>query len=231
VKDKNGDLLTDSHSIVNRWKNYFSQLLNIHRVSDVRQIEIQTAEPLVPYPSPVEFEIAIANMKMYKSPGSDTNDSTGGEVLRSMINKLIISIWNKEELPYRKIAIHRAEPLVSDPSPFEVEIAIANVKMYKSPGSDTIPAELIQAGGAVLRSEINQLINSIWNKDELPYQRKEFIIVQIHEKGDKTDCNIYRGISLLSTLGNILSNIFLSKLNAYIDKIIREYQCGFRRNR
>jgi hypothetical protein len=40
VKDKNVDLLEDSHNILNRWKNYFSQLLNVHRASDVRQIEI-----------------------------------------------------------------------------------------------------------------------------------------------------------------------------------------------
>jgi hypothetical protein len=33
------------------WKNYFSQLLNVHNVSDVRQIEVHTAEPLVPGPS------------------------------------------------------------------------------------------------------------------------------------------------------------------------------------
>jgi hypothetical protein len=35
VKDENGDQLADSHSILNRWKNYFSPLLNVHRVSDV----------------------------------------------------------------------------------------------------------------------------------------------------------------------------------------------------
>jgi hypothetical protein len=35
VKDENGDLLTDSHSILNRWKNHFPQLLNVNRVSDV----------------------------------------------------------------------------------------------------------------------------------------------------------------------------------------------------
>jgi hypothetical protein len=50
VKDENGDLLADSHNILNRRKNYFSQLLNVHRVSDVKQIEIHTAEPLVPDP-------------------------------------------------------------------------------------------------------------------------------------------------------------------------------------
>jgi hypothetical protein len=71
VKDENGDLLADSQNILNRWKNYFSQLLNVHRISDVRQIEIHTAEPLVPDPSPFEIEIAIANLKKYESPGSD----------------------------------------------------------------------------------------------------------------------------------------------------------------
>jgi hypothetical protein len=42
------------------------------------------------------------------------------------------------------------------------------LKRHKSPGSDEIPAELIQAGGEILSSEIHKLINSIWNKEELP---------------------------------------------------------------
>jgi hypothetical protein len=46
-------------------------LLNVHDVSDVRQVEIHTAEPLVPAPSHLEIEIAIAKLKKYKSPGSD----------------------------------------------------------------------------------------------------------------------------------------------------------------
>jgi hypothetical protein len=70
VKDENGDLLANCHNILNRWKNYFSQLLSVHRVSDVKQIEIHTIEPLVPDPSPFEIEIAIATFKQYKSPGS-----------------------------------------------------------------------------------------------------------------------------------------------------------------
>jgi len=47
VKDEKGDLVTDSNSILARWSNYFSQLFNVHGVSDVRQTEINTAEPLV----------------------------------------------------------------------------------------------------------------------------------------------------------------------------------------
>ncbi|PNF20043.1 hypothetical protein B7P43_G05813 [Cryptotermes secundus] len=74
VKDENGDLLAESHNSLNRWRNYFSQLLNVHRVSTVRQTEIHTAEPLVPDPSPFGVEIAIAKLKRYKSPGSDMPD-------------------------------------------------------------------------------------------------------------------------------------------------------------
>jgi hypothetical protein len=63
------------------------------------------------------------------------------------------------------------------------------------PGSDQIPAELSQAGGKTLLSVIHILINSIWNKEELPDQCKKSIIVPIYKKRDKTDCNNYRGVS------------------------------------
>jgi hypothetical protein len=63
VKDENGDLLADSHNILNRWKKYLSQLLVVHNFSAVRQIEVQRAEPLVTGPSLLEVEIAIAKLK------------------------------------------------------------------------------------------------------------------------------------------------------------------------
>jgi hypothetical protein len=71
VKDENGDLLADSDNILNRWNNYFSQILNVYDVSDVMQIEKHAAEALVPGPSPFEVEIAVMKLKKYKSPGSD----------------------------------------------------------------------------------------------------------------------------------------------------------------
>ena len=51
VKDDKGDLVANSHSILARWRNYFSQLLNVHGVNGVRRTEIHTAEPLVSEPS------------------------------------------------------------------------------------------------------------------------------------------------------------------------------------
>jgi hypothetical protein len=63
VKDENDDLLTEYHNILNRQKNY-SQLLSLHNVSDVRQTEIDTAEPLVAGPRHLGIKIAIAKLKI-----------------------------------------------------------------------------------------------------------------------------------------------------------------------
>jgi hypothetical protein len=71
VKDEKGDMGADSHSIFARWRNYFSQLLNIHGVNYVRRTEKHTAEPLVPEPSASEVELAIEKLKTHKTPGVD----------------------------------------------------------------------------------------------------------------------------------------------------------------
>jgi hypothetical protein len=121
IKDENGNLIADSQNVLNRWKNFFNQVLNIHGVHDVKQMDIHMAEPLVPEPSLVE-----------------------------------------------------------------VEITIGKFRSYKSPGTDHIPAKMIKTGGKTLYSEIHEPICSVWNKEELPQQWKESIIIPIHKKGDKT---------------------------------------------
>jgi hypothetical protein len=60
-KDERGDLLAERHRILDRWKNYFCQLWNVHGAGGVRQTEMHTAEPFVPEPSSSEVEIAIGS--------------------------------------------------------------------------------------------------------------------------------------------------------------------------
>ena len=138
-----------------RWRNNFSQLLNIHGVDDIRQTEI-----------------------------------------------------------------HTTEPAVSDSIVVEFEVAIEKLKRHKSPGIDQIPAELIKAGGKTIRPAIHKLTKSISNKEELPEEWKESIIVPMYKKSNKTDCSNKRGISVLSTMNKILSSILLSRLTSHAEEII-----------
>jgi len=112
VKDEKGDLVADSYSIVARWRNYFSQLFNVHGVKDVGQAEIHTAKPLVPEPSSSEVELAIDKLKSRILAGI-------GQILAELIraegrtfclkiHRLITSIWKKEKLPEEwKVPIHK----------------------------------------------------------------------------------------------------------------------------
>jgi hypothetical protein len=88
---------------VAKWRNYFSQLFNVHGVKDVGQAEIHTAEPLVPEPSASEVEITIDKLKSHKSPGIDEIPAelikAGGGTICLEIHTLITSIWKKEKLP------------------------------------------------------------------------------------------------------------------------------------
>ena len=90
--------MTDPHRILARWKKVFSQLLNVHWVSDVRQTEIHIAPPLVPEPDALEFEMANEKLKRHKSSGIDQIPAefiqTGRRTIRYEIHKLIYSIWN-----------------------------------------------------------------------------------------------------------------------------------------
>jgi hypothetical protein len=127
----------------------------------------------------------------------------------------------------RQTEMHTAEPFVPEPSVSEIEAASGKLKRYKSPGVDQIPAELFQAGGKTLHLEIHKLIKLIWNKEELPHHWKESIVVPVHKKDDENDCSNYSGISLLSTLYKILSNILLRRLTPHENEIIGDHHCVF----
>jgi hypothetical protein len=93
------------------------------------------------------------------------------------------------------------------------------VEKYKSLYNNQIPAEIIEVGGDTLLPAIHKLISSVGNKEELPDQWRESIIVSIRKKGDTTDVSNYNGTSLLSISYKILSNILLSNSGSYINGI------------
>jgi hypothetical protein len=53
---------------LNRWENFFNQVLNVHGVHDVRQMDIHMAEPLMSELSLVKVEIAIGKLRRFKYP-------------------------------------------------------------------------------------------------------------------------------------------------------------------
>jgi hypothetical protein len=90
VKDGKGDLLADSHSVLNRWKNHFCQLLNLRGFKAIWQTEIHTADTLVPKPSAVQVDMTTQTAEKYKSPYIIQSRDHG---ICSEIHEFINSIW------------------------------------------------------------------------------------------------------------------------------------------
>jgi len=79
----------------------------------------------------------------------------------------------------RQTEIYTAESLVPEPSAFAIEVSVQNLRRHKSPVIGQIPADLIKARSRTVLSEIHKLITYIWNKEELPEEWKESIIVSL----------------------------------------------------
>jgi len=98
-------------------------------------------------------------------------------------------------------------------------------KNYRSPGEDEIAGDDKICGRCT--DEIYKLIKGIWKEEKMPTNWNTGIICPLHKKGDRTDCNNYRVITLLNTIHKALTSIMQRR----IEQEIGEYQCGFRKRR
>ena len=120
---------------------------------------------------------------------------------------------------------------LSDISLEEVRSALRKLKNNKAAGADDIQPELLRHGGKTLEMELLHLFKNFGNKKESQRDWDQGVIVTIPKKGDLSDCNSWRGITLLSILGKVFCTILLDRLKSELDAILREEQAGFRRGR
>lgn len=127
--------------------------------------------------------------------------------------------------PERTIDGISAEP----PSVEEIVRAVRELKNNKAPGSDNIPAELLKTDPTAAAHFLQPLLNDVWQQEHLPADWKEGLLIKLPKKGNRTDCNNWRGITLLSTVSKVLSKIILYRIQGAIEDTIRGEQAGFRR--
>jgi len=114
----------------------------------------------------------------------------------------------------------------------EISKSIANLKNNKSPGRDNILNDLLKAGKEQLLSPLEKLFNTILNSGTFPKEWSYGFIIPIHKKGDINLVENYRGITLLSCLGKLFTQILNTRLINFLElnNILKQEQAGFRAN-
>jgi hypothetical protein len=82
----------------------------------------------------------------------------------------------------------------------------------------------------VLLEKLTHLFSLCWEKGVVPKDIRDAVIVSLYtNKGKKSDCSNYRGITLLSIAGKILARVLLDRLIPTIaEENLPESHCGFR---
>ena len=119
---------------------------------------------------------------------------------------------------------------VDEPNVGEILYAIKRLN-DSAPGLDRISAKMLKAGGIVLAEWLLRVILVVWRSGKCPVDWKRAAIVALFKKGDKTVCDNYRGISLLSVPGKVYTMLLHNRMKSAVDKVLSEQQCGFRPGR
>ncbi|KAI8495103.1 hypothetical protein Bbelb_270890 [Branchiostoma belcheri] len=121
-----------------------------------------------------------------------------------------------------------------DAMPEESELleALSALPSGKAPGQDGIPAEVLKENREVILPYLYELLRQCWEEGKVPNEMCNAKIVTLYKnKGDRGDCNNFRGISLLSITGKAIARIVRKRLQTLAERVLPESQCGFRAGR
>lgn len=107
------------------------------------------------------------------------------------------------------------------PNKQEIIAAIKTLKNNKAPGQDNLNAELFKADPELSARILQPLFTAVWEQERVPDDWTIGTIIKIHKKGPLSDCNNWRGVTLLSTPSKILAKIIIQRISSAVDQQLR----------
>ena len=112
------------------------------------------------------------------------------------------------------------DELDSEPLVEELSKAIDSLASGKAPGNDGIPPDLIKHCQTTLLLPLHEVLCKCWQEGAVPQDMRDSKIITLYNnKGERNDCNHYRGISLLSIVGKVFARVILIRLQKLAERI------------
>ena len=103
----------------------------------------------------------------------------------------------------------------------------------KAGGESGILPEMVKAAcyEDVFVNKLLDLVKDVWEKGCTPCAWRDSILVPITKKGGLSNCDNWRGISLLDVVGKVVARILHKRFKKLAEDELPESQCGFRAGR
>ena len=109
----------------------------------------------------------------------------------------------------------------------EVLYAVRKLRNGKASGPDDISAEMLKSHNGIAEW-LWDIVNKCWTEQIFHQDWKLAEVVPLYKnKGKRSECGNYRGISLLSVPGKTFASVILNGCKDALDQVLREEQCGF----
>ena len=124
--------------------------------------------------------------------------------------------------------------LEAEPTYAETLQAVRAMANWKAPGADSLPVELLKLDDSARKPVVLKyyyaILVRVWRGEETPQEWKDATIKVFDKRSDRSDCNNFRGISLISHADKVLLKIVANHLSDFCGahQIQPEEQCGFR---
>lgn len=113
----------------------------------------------------------------------------------------------------------------------EVADAILSLKDKKNSGPMGIRVELFKRNYVYFTYLLTDLYNMIMINGIIPETRKEWYLLPIFKKGDKTYATNYRGVAIFSIFLKIYDKLITKRLYITVENLISPTQHGFNKKR
>ena len=111
--------------------------------------------------------------------------------------------------------------LEAEPTYAETQKAVRAMANWKAPGADSLPVELLKLDDPthepVGLKHFHVILVRVWRGEEIPQEWKDATIKVLHKKSDRSDCNNFRGKSLVSHGGKVPLKIVANRLGDFCE--------------
>jgi len=119
---------------------------------------------------------------------------------------------------------NETEVNLEPPTKTEIQLALTELKNGKAVGLDNINPEVLKVDPEITVIMLYPVLEKIWKEEKIPEKWEEGLIIKIPKKGDLSNCNNWRGITLLSTPSKILTRIILNRIQNTVKQHLQNEQ-------